>query len=206
MFDSVRTRASVLVAAGAVTVAFAVPGSAVETAGPDVRTATSVADSQRVVLSSPFGEARSRVKGTFGRAGTLRGWFTPRRFVTRDGQLKAIGRLHAVLIRGDGSVRDRVTTRIVIPVRKIEGVRPSARDARQPTSCQILNLVLGPLDLNLLGLEVHLNRVVLDIEATPGPGNLLGNLLCAVAGLLDNTGVLRVIRRILNAILAVLRL
>jgi hypothetical protein len=207
MFDSVRTRASVLVAAGAVTVAFAVPGSAVETAGPDVRTATSVADSKRVVLSSPFGEARSRVKGTYGRAGTVRGWFTPRRFVTRDGKLKAIGRLNAVLIRADGSVRDRVTKRIVIPVRKIEGVRPSARNAlQQPTSCQILNLVLGPLDLNLLGLHVHLNRVVLNIEAHPGPGNLLGNLLCAIAGLLDNTGVLRVIRRILNAILGVLRL
>jgi len=47
--------------------------------------------------------------------------------------------------------------------------------------------VLGPLDLNLLGLEVHLNRVVLDIVAVPGAGNLLGNLLCAVAGLLDGT-------------------
>ena len=77
---------------------------------------------------------------------------------------------------------------------------------QQPESCQILNLVLGPLDLNLLGLEVHLNRIVLDIEATPGPGNLLGNLLCAIAGLLDNTGVVNPIRRILNAVLAILRL
>lgn len=53
-------------------------------------------------------------------------------------------------------------------------------------SCEILHLVLGPLDLNLLGLEVHLNRVVLDITATSGPGNLL----CAVAGLLDGTPTL----------------
>ncbi len=51
--------------------------------------------------------------------------------------------------------------------------------------CEILNLVLGPLDLDLLGLQVHLNRVVLHIQADPGPGNLLGNLLCAIAGLLD---------------------
>ena len=48
--------------------------------------------------------------------------------------------------------------------------------------------MLGPLDLNLLGLEVHLDPVVLDIVAQPGPGNLLGNLLCAVAGLLDGAG------------------
>lgn len=52
-------------------------------------------------------------------------------------------------------------------------------------SCPILNLVLGPLNLNLLGLQVDLNQVVLDITAVPGAGNLLGNLLCSVAGLLD---------------------
>jgi hypothetical protein len=49
--------------------------------------------------------------------------------------------------------------------------------------CSILHLVLGPIDLDLLGLVVHLNRVVLDITAQPGPGNLLGNLLRAIAGL-----------------------
>ena len=42
-----------------------------------------------------------------------------------------------------------------------------------------------PLDLDLLGLQVHLDRVVLDIVAQTGAGNLLGNLLCAVTGLLD---------------------
>ena len=66
--------------------------------------------------------------------------------------------------------------------------RPSARPRRSPLprlAATILNLVLGPLDLNLLGLVVHLNKVVLDIIAPSGAGNLLGNLLCAVAGLLD---------------------
>lgn len=52
--------------------------------------------------------------------------------------------------------------------------------------CQILNLTLGPLHLNLLGLVVNLNRVHLRITAVRGPGNLLGNLLCAVAHLLDS--------------------
>jgi hypothetical protein len=206
MFDSLRTRASTLVVAGAVTVAFAVPGVAAETAGPDVRTATSVAGAPRVVLSSSYGEARSWVVGSYGRAGKVKGWFKPRRFVTRDGQLKAIGQLRGVLVRPNGTVKDRVTERIVIPVRRIEGIPTTSREAQAPGSCQILNLVLGPLNLNLLGLEVHLNRVVLNIVATPGPGNLLGNLLCAVAGLLDNTGVLTEIRRILNAVLGLLRL
>jgi hypothetical protein len=53
-------------------------------------------------------------------------------------------------------------------------------------TCQILHLELGPVDLNLLGLMVHLDRVVLDITAQSGSGNLLGNLLCAVAHLLDD--------------------
>src|SRR5919205_1240892 len=51
-------------------------------------------------------------------------------------------------------------------------------------SCQILHLELGPLDLDLLGLKVHLDKVVLDITAQPGPGNLLGNLLCSLANAL----------------------
>lgn len=52
--------------------------------------------------------------------------------------------------------------------------------------CKILNLTLGPLHLNLLGLVVNLNRVHLTITAVRAPGNLLGNLLCAVAHLLDS--------------------
>ena len=71
-----------------------------------------------------------------------------------------------------------------------------------------MNLVLGPLDLNLLGLEVHLNQVLLDIVAQSGAGNLLGNLLCAVAGLLDGAssigGILNGIAALLNRLLAIL--
>src|SRR6185369_9776838 len=65
----------------------------------------------------------------------------------------------------------------------------------------ILHLTLGPLDLNLLGLLVHLNQVVLDITAQSGPGNLLGNLLCAVAHLLDGGSPLAALVNFLNRIL-----
>jgi hypothetical protein len=71
-------------------------------------------------------------------------------------------------------------------------------------SCEILHLELGPLDLDLLGLEVHLDQVVLDITAQSGPGNLLGNLLCAVAGLLDRDGPLEGIANLLHPILRAL--
>jgi len=53
--------------------------------------------------------------------------------------------------------------------------------------CQVLRLVLGPLQLDLLGLNVELygeNRrspVVVTINALPGHG-VLGDLLCGLAG------------------------
>ena len=73
-------------------------------------------------------------------------------------------------------------------------------------SCRILDLTLGPLHLDLLGLVVDLNQVNLTITAQQGPGNLLGNLLCAVANLLNNPGntttALQQIANLLNQILA----
>ena len=74
--------------------------------------------------------------------------------------------------------------------------------AATQASCAILHLELGPLDLNLLGLMVHLDRIVLDITAQSGPGNLLGNLLCAIANLLNGGGALSAIVNLLNQILA----
>jgi hypothetical protein len=72
-------------------------------------------------------------------------------------------------------------------------------------NCPILHLVLGPINLNLLGLQVTTNQIVLDITAIPGPGNLLGNLLCAVTHLLDQNPLnLNQIATLLNQILAAL--
>jgi hypothetical protein len=66
--------------------------------------------------------------------------------------------------------------------------------------CTILDLTLGPLHLNLLGLVIDLNQVHLTITAVNGPGNLLGNLLCAVAHLLDNTGLGNALQNLINSI------
>jgi hypothetical protein len=58
----------------------------------------------------------------------------------------------------------------------------------------------GPLHLELLGLVVDLNRVVLTITADPS-GGLLGELLCSLAG----GGSLQQIVDLLNQILAILQ-
>jgi hypothetical protein len=61
------------------------------------------------------------------------------------------------------------------------GVRPFDLPPVPPGVCTVLDLVLGPLDLNLLGLMVHLDRVQLRITADPRRG-ILGSLLCSLAG------------------------
>jgi hypothetical protein len=64
--------------------------------------------------------------------------------------------------------------------------------------CPILDLSLGPIDLDLLGLVVQTSPICLEITAHPG-GGLLGNLLCAVARLLDGGVSLADILASLNA-------
>ncbi len=62
-----------------------------------------------------------------------------------------------------------------------------ANTAATPQTCQVLKLVLGPLNLNLLGLVVDLygktkaDPVIVTINAVPSQG-LLGQLLCGIAG------------------------
>ncbi|MDT5095012.1 MAG: hypothetical protein QOH60_4375 [Mycobacterium sp.] len=86
----------------------------------------------------------------------------------------------------------------------------TSQDVSQPVSmpvadlqatCQVLNLVLGPLDLSLLGLNVHLDQVTLNVTADPS-GGILGQLLCSLAGGLN--GPVDAIVNLLNQILAIL--
>lgn len=67
-------------------------------------------------------------------------------------------------------------------------IQTSAAVTDPSGSCPILNLTIGPINLNLLGLVIQTNQIALAITAQSGPGNLLGNLLCDVANLLNGTG------------------
>jgi len=83
-------------------------------------------------------------------------------------------------------------------------VQPQALPPVPAGVCTVLDLPIGPLDLSLLGLMVHLDTVHLVITAEPGPGNLLGNLLCSVAHLLDDLIVGNALANLLNRIFALL--
>ncbi|WP_226040924.1 hypothetical protein [Natrinema sp. DC36] len=54
----------------------------------------------------------------------------------------------------------------------------------------VVHLDLDGVFLDLLGLEVNLDPMTLDVSARPGENNLLGNLLSAVSGLLDGPGAM----------------
>lgn len=117
--------------------------------------------------------------------------FVIEKFANENGQLVAVGELKdATNLAAPGLP---LTLPVVDP--------PSG-------SCQVLDLVLGPLHLDLLGLVIDLNQVNLDITAQQGQGNLLGNLLCAVTNLLNGTGSgganTNAIANLLNNILALL--
>jgi hypothetical protein len=76
--------------------------------------------------------------------------------------------------------------------RSVFGPLSRSAAALDPAATNILHLQLGPVDLNLLGLEVSVDNcaggpVTVDVSAQPGPGNLLGNLLSDIVHLLDQT-------------------
>ncbi len=119
------------------------------------------------------------------------GFLNIQKFANRNGQLVAVG----TLTTQSTSVPQNLT--VEVPV------------AFGDPTCEILQLTLGPLHLDLLGLVVDLNQVNLNITAQGGSGNLLGNLLCAVANLLNGTGGggggLTAVTNLLNQILGILQ-
>lgn len=141
------------------------------------------------------------------------GTITIARFEKSDGVINAVGTFTGTIDGVNGG--QQFTSTFTAPVTQINGKSlaggAASNAAAAASTCQILSLTLGPLHLDLLGLVVDLNQVNLNITAEQGSGNLLGNLLCSVAHLLDNTGnggggglsgLLQGITSLLNQILA----
>jgi hypothetical protein len=167
------------------------------------------ATSARPVAHTDAGTLTSRVAGKTGNGRLVTGSFVPLHFKRHHGKMFVRGLVQGVVHETDGT-RTTFAQLRTLRVKSINGT--PARNGKLATqsraTCRILNLVLAPLDLNLLGLKVHLDRVVLNIVAESGAGNLLGNLLCSVTHLLDGglQGLLGRVTRLLNRILGNLRL
>ena len=170
--------------------------------------ASAAPSSTNPVAHTKAGTLTSRLAGSTADGRKVTGKFVPLKFVKRDGKVFVRGLVQGVVHENNGTT----TTFSKLKTARVKSINGDAAGTAKASSarrtCDVRHLVLGPLDLNLLGLVVHLDRVVLDIVAVTGAGNLLGNLLCAVTGLLDGGlgGLLGRLTDLLNQILGALRL
>ena len=143
------------------------------------------------------------------------GTYTIERFVAKGGKIYSVG-----TVKGKLGNKKVTKENVQAPATVANACAPAAGQAQASqvpplplpplpagNACSILSLDLGPINLNLLGLVVRTNQIQLRIDAVQGPGNLLGNLLCGITGILNPAGALAntplgQLAQILNALLA----
>lgn len=143
----------------------------------------------------------------------FKGKYTIERFVKKGNKLYSVGTIKGK-VRGKRVTKHNV--RMPARVANASAAGASASQVQPPplplpplpagNACAILALDLGPINLPVLGLVVRTNQIQLRIDAVQGPGNLLGNLLCGITGILDPGSLantpLGQLSQILNALLA----
>ena len=144
------------------------------------------------------GGLTTAIMQTIAGVGTFTGTLTVTSVSLINGVLNAVGTISGTLTDTAGNVVGTITNAaIMIPLTSFTG------------TCTILTLHTGMINLSLLGLNVTLSPIDLVITATAAPGNLLGNLLCDVANLLNNGGPLSTLlsglQTLLSQILSAIR-
>jgi len=140
-----------------------------------------------------------------------------RRFFQRDGQVFAVGAVSGSLSGPAGPIGTSFLLPVAFPVHVGNGptvraergvLHPASLSARddgarvmlvQATTCGVLHLDLGAVNLNLLGAVVTTTPVTIDINGdTGGP---LGNLVCAVLATLNNVvGLVKLLNSLLGLV------
>ena len=129
---------------------------------------------------------------------------TVQRFVQQDGDVFAIGAVSGSLSGPAGPIGTSIFVPVAFPVHVGNGltgraerelIHPASLSApnygacvilAQSTTCVVLHLDLGAVNLNLLGVVVATTPVTIDINGdTGGP---LGNLVCTVLATVNNVG------------------
>jgi hypothetical protein len=165
---------------------------------------------------------RLPVSGTIAKGGEFTGTISINRFEQRDNQIVAVGFVSGVLSRGGRTLGTAVAGEVTWPVvlksggqliayryapgtaRPMQiawspGGRPAFSILRvQAQSCQVLDIALGPINVDILGFQVALSAVTFSLTGGTGP---LGDLVCAVSDLLGNVAGLV---NLLNSILGLL--
>lgn len=164
--------------------------------------------------------------GTIDGGGEFKGTISITRFEQQGDGIVAVGFLSGVLSRRGDALGTAATGEIRVPVVVRSGGVSTARHdgpagasstrgapARvqpasnvvpaQTESCPVLNITLGPHTVDLLGFQVALSPISLDVAGTPGTP--LGELVCAASALLTNVArLVNVLNNILFLLIALL--
>lgn len=176
----------------------------------------SAAQSPHPVMTLP-------ASGSFHGGGTFQGTVSINRFEQRNGRAVAIGFVSGVLTRANRTVGTAVVGEIAWPVAAKSGgiavangpapgeatpalitFNPEGRYLRvQAASCPVLDVALGPINVDLLGFQVALGGIALNIAGESGTP--LGDLVCAASDLLGNVaGIVNLLNSLLGLVTGLL--
>jgi hypothetical protein len=164
------------------------------------------------------------VAGTFQGGGNFTGTISINRFEQRGAQIMAVGFVSGVLTRANRTLGTAVAGEIAwrvavksgatnlagVPQREkavlaLVASRPAAPRfmlAQSTPPCQVLDVALGPITVNLLGAQVDLSAVSLSLSGQTGP---LGDLVCAASDLLGNVaGLVNLLNSVLGLVTGLL--
>lgn len=169
---------------------------------------------------------RLPVTGRFHGGGTFEGTATINRFVQNGNEIVAVGFVSGTLSRGSRSLGTAVVGQVRWPVAVRSGGLDFAADRSagpakpvriawhgneaaprflliQAQNCPVLDLSLGPINVDILGFQVALSAVSLNLTGVSGTP--LGDLVCAVSNLLGNVaGVVNLLNSILGLLTGLL--
>jgi hypothetical protein len=152
---------------------------------------------------------------------TFNGTVAVERFVQRNGGVVAIGAVSGSLSGPTGPIGTSIYLPVEFPVTVGNGLTARAERGRinpaslsapdygarvilaQATTCGVLHLDLGAVNLNLLGVVVTTTPVTIDINGdTAGP---LGNLVCAILATVNNVvGLVNLLNSLLGLVTGLL--
>ena len=154
------------------------------------------------------GSVKLPVNGTFKGGGIFSGTATINRFENRGDEIWAVGFVTGVLSRGNKTIGNIVAGEFAWPVSlssraSSHGALSAAKITPSQETCEVLQIGLGPIDVNLLGFSVSLGAITFDIVGEVGTP--LGDLVCSIVALLGTVAdVVDLVVGLLNTLLGLL--
>jgi hypothetical protein len=145
------------------------------------------------------------ISGAVVGGGTFAGTLSLQEFEARDGQAFALGMIRGTVTSAAGApLGTAVVGQVALPVQVGPGAaarEPAAGVIIQQQTCQVLNLELGSLTFDVLGVQVTTLPIGINLTADATGTNVLGHLICTILETVNN--VLGLVD-LLNALLGLL--